>query len=96
MYNPRLYFKASYSVDLYENNCVDCRSIFFAQKIPKFSDAMTSSACTFMRVNGGGLKSVSDQLIQNVGSFDECEQMCVIRSRISDVCRFVEGLNYYL
>lgn len=40
-----------------------------------------------MRVNGGGLKSVSDQIIQTVGSVEECEQMCVVRTRISDPCR---------
>ncbi|CAO4375139.1 unnamed protein product [Caenorhabditis nigoni] len=64
VYNPRLYFKSSHSTDLYENNCIDY--------------TMTSSGCTFMRVKGGGLKSVSDQLIQNVRSTEECEQMCVI------------------
>ncbi|ULT97284.1 hypothetical protein L3Y34_005240 [Caenorhabditis briggsae] len=73
VYNPRLYFKSSYSTDLYENNCIDY--------------TMTSSGCTFMRVKGGGLKSVSDQLIQNVRSTEECEQMCVVRSRIADPCR---------
>ncbi|EFO92125.1 hypothetical protein CRE_11154 [Caenorhabditis remanei] len=61
VYNPRLYFKPSNSIDLYENNCIDY--------------TMTTSGCTFMRVNGGGLKSVSDQLVQSVGSVEECEQI---------------------
>ncbi|CAL2041398.1 unnamed protein product [Caenorhabditis brenneri] len=73
VYNPRLYFQSSNSIDLYENNCIDY--------------TMTTSGCTFMRVNGGGLKSVSDQIIQTVGSVEECEQMCVVRTRISDPCR---------
>ncbi|CAI2351000.1 unnamed protein product [Caenorhabditis sp. 36 PRJEB53466] len=73
VYNPRLYFKQSNSVNLYENNCIDY--------------TMTASSCTFMRVNGGGLQKVSDQLVKKVTSTDECEQMCLVRTRVSDPCR---------
>lgn len=40
-----------------------------------------------MRVTGGGLKAISDQVIQKVAGTDECEQMCVVRTRVADPCR---------
>ncbi|CAI5449281.1 unnamed protein product [Caenorhabditis angaria] len=73
VYNPRTFFKFSKNIDLYENNCADFE--------------MSSTGCSFMRVQKGGLPELSDQIVQKIQSTDDCEQMCLIRSKIADPCR---------
>ncbi|WKY04614.1 hypothetical protein Q1695_005544 [Nippostrongylus brasiliensis] len=73
VYSIRNHFRSSDNVDLYENNCLE---------VP-----MSMSRCSFMRLGSAGFTNMHDEISENVGNVEECERICVMRSKLADPCR---------
>ncbi|VDL62537.1 unnamed protein product [Nippostrongylus brasiliensis] len=43
--------------------------------------------CSFMRLGSAGFTNMHDEISENVGNVEECERICVMRSKLADPCR---------
>lgn len=50
---------------------------------------MSSSKCSFMRMNAAGLTDFYDEVISDVIDAEDCERKCIGREKAGDPCRFV-------
>ncbi|KAL6740479.1 hypothetical protein Aduo_013830 [Ancylostoma duodenale] len=48
---------------------------------------MSSSRCSFMRVNAAGLTDFYDEMIPDVSDAEDCERKCIAREKVGDPCR---------
>ncbi|KIH47680.1 PAN domain protein [Ancylostoma duodenale] len=48
---------------------------------------MSSSRCSFMRVNSAGLTDFYDEMIPDVSDAEDCERKCIAREKVGDPCR---------
>ncbi|VDO87418.1 unnamed protein product [Heligmosomoides polygyrus] len=73
VYNVRSHFQYGKDIDIYENNC---------GKVP-----MSSTKCSFMRLNAAGYTDYYDEIVEGVGDVEECERICVVQTNVVDPCR---------
>ncbi|VDM52516.1 unnamed protein product [Angiostrongylus costaricensis] len=73
VYNLRKSFTFSNDVDLYENNCVE---------VP-----VSASKCNFMRFGSAGFTDSYDEIVPNLDNVEECEMVCLTKTKVADPCR---------
>ncbi|KAE9421787.1 hypothetical protein Angca_000726 [Angiostrongylus cantonensis] len=73
VYNLRKSFTFSNDVDLYENNCVEV--------------SVSTSKCNFMRFGSAGFTDSYDEIVPNLDNVEECEIVCLTKTKVADPCR---------